>query len=376
MKIWNRIEQFFKHKQLYLLEKMLGLDPIAPDRVDFKNIKRILVVRQHDQLGDFILSTPVFRALRQAFPKAFIAVVARSYTSQVLRQHPSVDQIVPFFEHGRDWTLSRIWQFVKIIRSGFDLAIVINTVSHSLTSDVIARMSKAKFILGSEHLLFGGTRRNFFYNLTAPYHPDLHRNQSERNLDILRYLGIDFSDPREDMTISQKEREWARNALLRSGWDGKSFLLGIHPGAGKVGNRWPAENFAQVARMLAAQIDLQIFVTWGPQEQDLGERVLNALPKSAIVITDGNIRRIAAVLTHINLFLCNDTGILHVAAAVETPLVVIFGPTDPRQWKPVGDNFVATRGADGRCDSVTPKEVFELAFDLYHRNYFFGTNYK
>ena len=360
MTLWNRLEQYFKHKQLRFLQSFIGLDPVRPEQVDWNRIRKILVVRQHDQLGDFLLSTPVFKALKQKFPRAELAVVARSYTAPLLENHQYVDRIILLCENGRDWTWRTLSAFIKNIRSGYDLAIVLNTVSHSLTSDLIARFSGARYVLGPDHHLFAGTDRNFFYNLLAPYQ-DSPRSQSEKNLDILRYIGIDAADAREYITLSEQELRWATEHLRRLGWDERKPLIAIHPGAGKMPNRWPVENFAYVANRLVQKYSAQIYVTWGPAEEALGRALIKQLPAPTLSSTFSHIRRVAAVLARTDLLLCNDTGIMHVGAAVGTPLVAIFGPTDPREWKPVGDEFVALRGRDKTVQSVRPDDVLSEA---------------
>ena len=363
MTFWNAFEQFFKHKQLRLFEKLLGLRRLFPEEFDASRVKRILIVRQHDQLGDFLLSTPVFRALRNRFPSAYVAIVARKYTAALAQNNEFIDTVIPFYEHGTDWRLKSLRYFRQQIRAGYDLAIVLNTVSHSLTSDLIARFSNAPYILGPEHLPFSGTKTNFFYNLISPCR-DGRINQSERNLDIVRYIGADTEDASENITLLQSEKEWAKDHLRAMGWDGRKKLVAVHPGAGKIPNRWPVENFVAVAEKLVEEKNVQIFLTWGPAEEDLGARFSSLAKFHIISTTENNIRRFAALLASADLLLCNDTGVTHVGAAVGTPLVAVFGPTDPEQWKPVGERIIAVRGKDGVCSSVSTDSVLKKASGL------------
>lgn len=366
MKFWNRLEQNFKHKQLRFLEQLWGLQEIRAKDVDFSRIHRILVVRQHDQLGDFLLSTPVFRALRRGFPRAHIAVVARKYTAALVENNEYLDEIITFYENGSEWNFAAIKKYISYYRNKFDLAVVLNTVSHSLTSDLLARLMTRRFILGSEHHKFKGTTRNFFYNILAPYY-NRARHQSERNLDIVRHLGLTCDSAREYMSITDDEKKWAEKFLKELRRDASTPLLAIHPGAGKMCNRWPVTYFAQVGNKLADRLDAQIFVTWGPKENDLGEELLKLLHMPAQRFVQSDIRKFAAFLSCMDLFLCNDTGVMHVAAAVGTPLVTVFGPTNPDEWKPVGDEFVALRAANGQCSSMKPDKVFKAALHLIER---------
>jgi len=356
VKPWNRFEQFFKHKQLRLFEKLFGYRQLTPDEVDYALIQRILIVRQHDQLGDFLLSSPVFKAVRGRFPQAHITVVTRKYTAAVAEANEYIDAVIPFYEHGGDWTWQALRRVLSLFRNKSDLVIVLNTVSHSLTSDLIGRWAARRYVLGSEHRQFQGTSRNFFYNLIAPYRQE-EVHQSQRNLDIVGYLGIESDDLQEHMRLRPEEITWAQAHLSGLGWQPQRPLIAIHPGAGKAANRWPAENFAAAANQLAQENNTQIYLTWGSREGELGERLKSALSVPAMSSQHLDIRRVAALVSQAQLFLCNDTGVMHVGAAVGTPLVAIFGPTDPELWKPWGNAFVAVRAGDHLSASVTVEAV-------------------
>ncbi len=363
MTLWNRFEQYFKHNQLRLLESLLGRPTLSRQDFDPAVVRRVLIVRQHDQLGDFLLATPVFKAIRARFPDAHIAVVARKYTASLADHHDCLNAVIPFYEHGRDWTFKYLICFWRQLRSGYDLAIVLNTVSHSLTSDLIARFSNARYILGSGHRLFAGTRRNFFYNLIAPY-ANSFRHQSERNLDIVRYIGADTVDLHEHLTLLPAEKERARGHLQSMGWIPQNPLIAIHPGAGKIENRWPVRNFAYAGEKLGKMFGAQLLVTWGPHEENLGRELIANLRYPAVQIANLSLRELAAIFSQAALLVCNDTGVMHLAASVGTPLVAVFGPTDPAQWKPVGDPFIAVRAPDSRCASVNADQVIQAAIKL------------
>jgi len=363
LKFWNTFEQAFKRNWLRLFEKWLDRGVVSPNLINLYAIRRILVVRQHDQLGDFLLSTPVFRALRQFFPQAHIAVIARAYTAELAYNNQYLNDVLVIPEKLLAWTPVKIWRLLAGLRRGWDLTIVLNTVSHSLTSDLLAYFSGARYILGSEHRLFPGCKRNFFYNLVARYFTQT-RPQSERNLDIVRHLGIDTDDRSEVMTLTAQEKLFASSLLRRHGIGEKDVVVAMHPGAGKVHNRWPVEKFAELANALHRQFDVRLVLTWGPHENALGVNLCRRLSFDPIVLHELSIRQLAALLAHANIFICNDTGVMHLAAAVGTPLVAIFGPTDPNEWKPSGKKFVAVRGEKHSCENVSVQQVLQAVQNL------------
>lgn len=360
---WNRFEQFFKRRGLAVLERIFAREVITPAMVDPAAIRRILVIRQHDYLGDFLLATPVLRALRERFPHAHIGVLVRQYTAGVAAHNQYIDEVLTFEEHGWNWTPRKLWQFWRQLRRGWDLTIVLNTVSHSLTSDTLASLSRAHYCLGSAERIFPGCSRNFFYNLIAPAGSE-NRHQTDRNLDIVRYLGIDTSDHSENMTLTEQDRGFAAAFLQHHGVSHKDRLVTMHLGAGKINNRWPIAQFAALSNLLYQDYAVKILAAWGPQETALGEQYLQALTFTPIILKNVSLRQFAAVLAQTEAYVCNDTGVMHVGAAVGAKLVAIFGPTDPEFWKPKGKQIVALRGNNNDCAAVTAEHVLQALLHL------------
>lgn len=366
--MWTKIANLLKRNFLHILEKLLGRPEITPDKVDHKSIQRILVIRQHDQLGDFLLSTPVLRALRNYYPDAYIALLTRSYTNDVAKNNQYINKNIFLHDSGYDYSVKWFINFRRQLRAGYDLTIVLNTVSHSLSSDILAYLSRARYTLGSEIKIFPGCKRNFFYNLIAPYDKN-EKHQTERNLDITRYIGIDADDKTEIMTITEPEKIRANQLLKESGITRFDNLIGIHPGAGKINNRWPVENFAEIANYFHKQHQKQFLVTWGPNEHELGDRLLKLLKFEPVIIINKSLRELAAIISRLSFFLCNDTGVMHLAASLNIPLIAIFGPTNIDLWKPLGKNFIAIQGENGNCQSVTVSQVKEEMLELFHDNH-------
>ncbi len=353
---WYRIEQFCKRSARRWLEKIFAKEALLPAQINLAGIKRILVVRQHDMLGDFILATPVLPALRQAFPHAHLGVLVREYFAEVVAYHGDVDEVLLFHEHGTGWTLRRAWALWRQLRRGWDLTIVLNTVSHSLTSDLLAYFSKAPYVLGSEHRVWEGCSSNFFYNLLAPYANE-EKHQSERNLDLVRHIGVAPQNAAEVMHLTNAERERAALKLQATGLRGEGLVIGMHVGAGKIPNRWPIEKFAELAQSLHEEHGAEILLFWGKNEGELVEKFCARARFLPIQIAPTSLRELAACFTHCRALVCNDTGVMHVCAAVNVPLVAIFGPTPPELWKPLGKNFLAVRGSDETTASVSVEEV-------------------
>ncbi len=342
------------------LEALIRKPALDPRRIDFSRVKRVLVVRQHDMMGDFLLATPVLRALRGKFPAARLGVLVRDEFAPVLLNNPLVDEILVLQKTLNQWDPAKLFTLFSALFRKWDLAVVLNTVSHSLSSDILAGLSGSRVIVGSAARRFQGCSRNFLYNIEAPEHPGA-RHQTDRNLDIVRAIGADTDDRSELMCLQESETRAAALEYPALGYDPARPVVAMHVGAGKLKNRWPAERFAQLARRLREGSGARIVLCWGPRESDLAAEFLRGIDFEVVRVPPGGLRRLAAALTLSDLLICNDTGIMHLAASVGVPLVAVFGPTDPAEWKPSGDSFVAVRGEDGAVGNVTVEQVHDLA---------------
>lgn len=197
----------------------------------------------------------------------------------------------------------------------------------------------------------------FFYNLVAPYWPN-ERHQTDRNLDIVRHIGVDTNDLTENMHIDSAEIAAAGKVLIDLDFQPGQLTIGMHVGAGKMFNRWPIGRFGELAQLLKERHDVQIVLFWGPGEQQLSEHFCKYTQFDPIKVPPSTIRKLAASFKNCDAIVCNDTGVMHLAAAADVPLVAIFGPTDPAEWKPIGDKFVALRGNRKSTDAISVEHVY------------------
>ncbi len=356
------IDRYLKPSVLRMLERLFSKAPVSPHEPHHSEIKRILVIRQHDQLGDFLLATPVIRALREHYPDAKIGLLVRDYFADVASLVPGIDEILVFRANLFHWTFKRFTTLWNQLRRRWDMAVVLNTVSHSLTSDVLAYLSGARYIVGSEAHVFSGCSRNFFYNVVAPLHGPP-RHQTDRNLDIVRILGVDTHNLSEEIRIPENERIPALERMSKAISPPRP-LIGMHIGAGKKLNRWPVRNFASLAEQLREKFGAGIVLFWGPAEGELYREFCSSVSFSPMSVEPSPLLQLAACFSQCDAMVCNDTGVMHLAAAVGVPLVAIFGPTDPAEWMPIGKNCVSIRGEKGITGNVNPGNVLHAFQNL------------
>ncbi len=180
-----------------------------------------------------------------------------------------------------------------------------------------------------------------------------------------------------DSTVRSAGRQW----LMKRGWNGRAPLTALHPGAGSGAKRWPLARFVDLAQKLMFQAQGRLLIIEGPAERGLAGQMMHALSEAGVIRTECiPLALLAAVLGQCRAFVGNDSGIAHLSSALEVPSVVLFGPTLPQHWAPLGQHVVVLRNPHGcaGCASdgeshtclsnITTEEVIRnLKFEIRHR---------
>jgi ADP-heptose:LPS heptosyltransferase len=341
---------------------------LSPSELRALKPRRILIVRQHNQMGDMVCATPAFRAIRESWPAAELALVTAPVNVEVVRHNPHLDHVVTFDR--RMWRKpGMLFGFLKWLRNyRAEVAFVLGSVSFSVTSAAIALASGARFVVGPDSKPFGWDVSRHAFSLEMPSEPEQKVHAVDHNLAQLEAVGITTGDRATVVVPSAEERAYARRILADLGLE--PGFWAVHPGAGKRQNVWPAERFATVVRK-ALEAGHRVLVLHGPADAGpLAElrELLGDAPGLAVApacpVGVG-----AALLQLADRFLCNDTGVMHMAGALRVPTVALFGPTDPGLWKPTAPEVVAVRSggrlADARgpefgwMENIDPEEVWE-----------------
>lgn len=333
-------------------------ETLSPD-----SIKSILVVRQHDQLGDMLCVVPLLRALRNRYASAHITLVASPVNYEIMRNHPYTNEVL---NYNKPLFFKSPFAFVKFFRvlrtRPYNLAVVPSTVSISFTSNLISLISGAGIRIGPDALQ--GTpntsKRCFTHTVLLDWKNEPRRHQTLRNLDILKPLQIEPGDCSLVIGLTKQEEE---EAILFLKPIRKQFplLIGIHPGAGKRENRWNAERFASIANRLHKELNAGIVITAGPMDDEPLKEILNHLSCPYTLIQNTPLRKVAALIDQLSLYITNDTGVMHIAGATRTNVLSLFGPTDPLQWAPIGSKNHYIGAKEGELRNLSVEEVFSMA---------------
>ena len=304
-------------------------------------MRAILIVRL-GALGDVVHALPVAAALRDRFPAARIDWVVDERYRDVLDLTPVVDRRIVL----RSRSLS-VWRRIAELRralagGAWDVAV---DVQGLLKSAVVARSSGALRVLGfaAGHLREPPAR--FFYTETCDPGDAVH--VIDKNLALAGHLGASTAGRRFPIEVPASA---VLDAVRRLPGVGEGPFAVLNPGAAWPNKRWAPARLAKVAEWLREARRLPSLVTWGPGDEALAAAVVEGSAGSARLAPPTRVADLAAILRAASVVVSGDTGPLHLAAAVGTPVVGVFGPTDARRNGPrsPGDAAVS-RFADCRC---------------------------
>ena len=352
------LKDYFRKFIINLLEKNLT----APELSDksLGNPKNILVIRQHNQFGDLLASVSLFRAIKETYPNCHITLVASSQNYYAVDKNKFIDEIF-IFKNNKLWLPNYVYRLKKLLRRDWDLTIVPVTVAVSLTSCILTGLSKAKTKIGPKEL--NGDKNNlaFVFNhrikLDWRKCPDAH--VSDFILDIVRPFGIRTKIFSTSVFYDEADIKFANEFIESLSPKEDSPLIGFHIGAGKQQNRWPLEKFVELIERIKKKMEVRVYFTGSDADKDELNFIKKRCCKESGYFLNKSIPNLAALISLSNVFITNDTGVMHVAGATATPQISIFGPTNPFNWAPVGPTKYFLRKSEFVSD-VSVDDVFDL----------------
>jgi len=348
----------FQFERIYLLARAvvlrcLGLflrgsapagEPAAPGRILFIRI---------DRLGDMVLSIPALTALKEKYPAARLSVLAAPYAAGLLEGDPRVDGVY-LWEPGLKRFFSRIKVMRELRSAGFDLVIDPHS-GYELKTALIAFLTGAPLRAG-----YDTAGRGVFFDLrSAP--PPAGTHFSEEAFGVLKLLGIDGPGSGPAVRITRAAESEADGLLKEAGVKPADLLISVHPGGHYPSQRGQAGRFAAVINALAAERGARTILIGVSSELGVLDGVLSGLDRAAarkvVKAVDLKAGTLCALIRRSGLFIGNNSGPLHIAAAFKVPSVSTMGPTDESRWKPLGAGQIVLRAdlpclscGKGRCE--------------------------
>jgi len=301
--------------------------PLAPARWDWGAVRRVLVVRLRS-IGDTVLATPSLYALRRFLPAARIDLLLEDWVAPLVEGSTEIDRIVPIERKSNASRLS----VARLLRAEhYDVAYNLHGGS---TAALLTWASGARQRVG-----YASYRHARLQNHDAPHPSELwgqaQTHSAEQQLGLLGWTGVPVTDrPASRLPVTAEAAERVAHRLRRAGLGGESrhFAL-IHPAAAFDTKTWAAANFARVAERLGARGISSVAVV-GPGERAVAGEFVREARVPVVAFDDLSLPDLTALAARAAVFVGNDSGVAHIAAAVRVPSVVVFGSSNVAHWRP------------------------------------------
>jgi len=308
----------------------IRLVPVAKEEIDFGGVRRVCILAPSG-IGNLVMLTPMLNSLRQAIPDVSITLVVASEAAKTLLDGtPLADEIIVM--DGKKSTKT-----LKMVRNNWPDLTIAATHRGYMSAKTVFRTG-ARYKVGFHYDYLARQNTGFFF--THPVSCEEDKHKVEQTLALLEPLGL-YGRRELCLYITPTEEEEAEKILLNAGAQNSDLLVGCHvsPNTRAKPFCWAKERFAEFCNRLTGEYSAKIIIVGGETEIPVIEEVATLLCKKPIILAHTTtIRQTAAVIKHLNLFIANDAGPMHIAAAVQTPVIGIFGPTDPKIYAPYGKN--------------------------------------
>jgi len=308
------------------------------------SIKRLLV-RGPNWIGDAVMSEPAMAALQELFPTTEITLLVKPTIAELLTGHPALHQVLVYEDPGRHAGITGKWTLAGALRRlQFDLAILFQNAFEAALLTFLAGIPR--------RYGYATDGRSFLLSdpITVPERTKT-GHQVQYYMDLLRPLGSEGPAESPRLFLSSEEEQATDRRLAESGITESDLLLGLNPGSTYGGaKRWLPERFAETADRLIREQGahsgrrVRVVIVGARGEEALGRAVADRMQIKPIQLSGRTtIRELMAVIKRCALFLTNDTGPMHIAAAFGVPVVALFGPTDSRTTSPFGNGHTIVR---------------------------------
>jgi lipopolysaccharide heptosyltransferase I len=334
---------------------------------------RIAIVKL-SSLGDVVHALPVARAIRRARPDALLTWIVEAREAALLRSHPDLDRVLAI--DTRRWRrgLARPRRLLAAAReiaavrrdlyaTRFDVALDLQGL---VKSGVLTAWTRAPLRIG-----FGPAHSRERWSCLATNRrvtpPSRAAHVVDQYLSLLAPLGIAPAAPEFHVPVHPVADRRMEEFLVEQGVKRSDALVAINPGAGRPDKLWPAAHFAALAERLALECGARILLLWGPNEVHLAREIRDRLSARAIFAPPTDLHELTGLLRRASLVVAADTGPLHLAAALGTPCVGLYGPTRAARNGPYGARGRGLQSPDGAMASLRPDAAFAAAQDLLAR---------
>jgi len=298
-----------------------------------KNVNRLLI-RSTNWIGDAVMTTPAVRSIRNNFPHAHISMLAKPWVAPVFAHSPQVDDIIEFDANGRHRGVTGILRLSKDLRRfRFDAAVFLqNAAEAALIAFMAGIPRRIGFDTDARRLLLTHPVR------CTPSIKAIH--QTGYYLEILKGVGLHTGAQTLELNLGAADKQKARQVLRDHGMGPDAPIIGLNPSATfGPAKQWFPRRYAALGERLHREYDATMLIFGGPSDRDLGGRISGMMNAPCIDLSGRtSLGEAMALIDRCDAFVTNDSGLMHVAAALNTPLVAVFGSTNSSTTSPYADS--------------------------------------
>jgi heptosyltransferase-2 len=339
-------------------------------RENLKQIKKILI-NCPSWIGDAVMSLPALRSVHQNIPQAQIILLANSWIVDLYKNLSFIYDVILYNPKGADRGIRGFTKAIKHIKQQkFDLAILLQNAF---------RPALLTWLSGIPHRWGYATdgRSLLLTNAIKVSSDDRQCHHIFYYLRLLEKLGLFIEKPSINIKLTSKQKEKGKHLLLGKGYELQKITVGIHPGAAYGEAKcWLPDRYAQLAERLISNDDVQVILFGAQQELSLIDNILSHMNRNPIVLAgETSLEELMSSMIYCDLYIANDSGPMHLAAALGIPLVALFGPTNEKQTAPLGKEHIIikkhiscspclhrTCPSDHQCmTAITVDEVYNAA---------------
>lgn len=311
-----------------------------------------------DCLGDLVLSLPAIYSVHNNFPDANIDLVINEKLKGLVEEIPFIRKTYLV-----DISKFQVLKFLKLIlslrKNKYDLSIDLQPGTNQLSAIIL-------FLLKSEQKAgYSVGFRKFCLNLKVYPHKEM-KSEVELVLDVLRRAGFEKIDSKINLCIGKESEEFVRNFLKNQGLKSKEKVVGIFPGASSKFKQWPADNFVELAEKIISKHRAKILVVGSAQEMNLCKKICASLNSNVVNCAGAfDLKQLCSLIASLDLLVGNNSGPMHIAYALNTPAVIINGPSSILRWGHKRNNFimVSKNEVDLEANYKTESAISEISVD-------------
>jgi heptosyltransferase III len=296
-------------------------------KFDKSKIRKVLIIKPRG-IGDLVLSTIMIDNLKSYLPGVKIDYLTEPFAKPSIEDNPNINKILTMKK-----TEFPLWVALRIRRERYDL--MIDSWSNPRSAQ-ITFLSGVKYRVG-----FGYRGRKYAYNIPATSERGA-EHAAEHNLELLKAIHVPITSKNVQYFLSSSTKDYARS-IYNNYFKDDDFVVGIIPSCGRESGRCEVSKWKEICQRINQEYDAKFFIIWGPGDKDDADNISKSIGDRAIVAPKTDLKQMAGLINSCNIVIANDSGPMHISAALGRPTLGIFGPTNPighRPYSPISDYVI------------------------------------